>query len=172
MNQKIGFNHLIPTIVQIWNPTDQKIEFGYDAKTIILEPNEMLDVTEQAAKDVHTDNKHKGLVVIRRGDSPEQKKKESKLAIYECLFKQLKLRNSYKDEQRNDGKTLIGEFSRITQIKREMSDIEDALELEKRLDTEFYKKYEREKEASASLAAPKRGRKPLNVNTGTTTAAG
>ena len=167
------FNFSMPKFIQLWNPTDKKIELKYDGQTIVLEPDQMIDVTEQAANDCYRDYSHLGIVVIRDGDDPKSKKRESYLAIYECLFRQLKNWNSFKDDVKNGGRTIIGEYRRVTQIKREMVSIEELLDLEPRLDAEFYEALEKEKEIKEmphNIDGIRRGRprKNQDVHTSTT----
>ncbi len=148
-------------MASVWNPTEgvygHDVIAKFDGRSYRVKPGDIVrKLSSLAAKSMQRDFEGFGLVALEDEAGPaekEAKRVQGLTALYEASWQELLNWLSHTDEQRNRGVSVIGENRRVKQLKRIIATLEEALELEQRMNPEVYEQLKNSKSAPSKKKA-------------------
>lgn len=131
----------------VWNTTKNKVKVQHDGKTWFMEPDEVkefyFDGDAKCIADVYG---IEGIAMLEQNTDAAKKSAlpATTLKYYNFLLQQLRDWSSYMDDQRKDGRSMLGIPKRVKELQREVATLEYANAYELSMNDEIYQKLMKE----------------------------
>lgn len=146
--------------MKFWNTTKETVKFMYDQRPIIMAPDsKLLCQSVEMKTNIMRDMSYMGIVFIDGDSDMEAKRKEGLLAVHQFEMQQLKDWVSFLDENRSNGKTVLGLPRRMQVLQRNIAAREEELGLDPELSEEIYDRLKNEKLAKMPIVPKNTGKK-------------
>lgn len=148
--------------IMLWNPRKEDVEMKFDAKVYKIPAGQILKARANVARALLQDYSIYGIVEIQSTESEhlEEKRIEGLTRFYNFLFFQLDNFINWMSEQRSQGRNVLDEPLRVKELKVLIADLEDELQLPRRLNPVVYEEIEKDRKRIEELGKTRRTQSP------------